>query len=59
MKTTKKPYEAPTLTVVSFRIEKGFQNSQGQGINAHSNNDDNEALTESSDWHSGSNRFWD
>lgn len=60
MNTTKKSYLSPTLTVVTFQVEKGFATSSelplssmeddaqtGEGFNTHSN------------WTSSDSKFWD
>jgi hypothetical protein len=62
-KTTKQPYEAPKLTVVSFKMEKGYAASSGpfSTLMFWENNETNqmEDYEEANTWTSGSNHFWD
>lgn len=63
----KQPYEAPELTVVSFKVEQGFVGSGPFGslifwdhiIEDIDDEQQVEDYTTGHNWHSGSNHFWD
>ena len=62
--TTKQTYEAPELTVVSFKVEQGFAASGSGPFSTLMFWEDNEAdqmeeYTTGNGWNSGSNHFWD
>ena len=61
-KSEKKTYEAPSLTVVSFKVEQGFAGSGPfSSLMFWENNDDEqvEDYETSNGWTTGSNHFWD
>lgn len=56
----KKRYESPEVTVVSFRVEEGFQNSRMQFSLYHETEDNQmEDYTYKEGWsNEGTNTFW-
>ena len=63
MKDTKKTYMAPQLTVVSFRVEAGFLNSQVMDLQLINFNDmqeeeQMETYSTHSGWNTNDNHFW-
>lgn len=57
----KKRYESPEVTVVSFRVEEGFQNSSMRFSLYHEETEDNqmEDYTYKEGWsNEGTNTFW-
>lgn len=61
LQNNKRPYEAPQLTVVSFKVEQGFA---GSGVLSslmfweNSEQDNMENYETQDNWHSGG-QFWD
>lgn len=60
--TEKQTYEAPKLTVVSFKMEKGYASSGPVNALIFWENNDAEQMedyTTGNGWNSGSNSFWE
>lgn len=60
--TEKQTYEAPGLTVVSFRVEQGFTASGPFNTLMFWENNEAEQMEdyeEANSWTSGSNHFWE
>lgn len=59
-KKEKKTYEAPALTVVTFKTERGYALSSLAVWRTDEDGDDQmEDYTTGNGWNSGSNTFWD
>ncbi|MBP5527077.1 MAG: hypothetical protein J6X79_01335 [Bacteroidales bacterium] len=60
--TEKKEYVAPKLTVVSFKMEKGYASSIVDMVTFWDNSQDAnqmESYETGNGWNTGSNAFWD
>ena len=59
-KKEKQTYEAPALTVVTFKTERGYALSSLAFWRTDEDGDDQmEDYTTGNGWNSGSNTFWD
>ena len=64
-KKEKKTYEAPALTVVTFKMEQGYASSSGTGPFSelffweNNEQDQMEDYQTGNGWNQGSNHFWD